>query len=84
VHQSPNTLGIHHERAPLEFLGDHPIAIGRELFRDAHDRCSHPIVDLLDRVVVEAAAIDPQQLTEKIDVVFGAEQLNELAFGLEG
>jgi hypothetical protein len=84
VHQSPNTLGIHHERAAFEFLGDHPIAIGRELFRDAHERRAHPIVDLLNRVVVEAAAIDPQQFTEKMDVVFTAELLNELAFGWEG
>jgi hypothetical protein len=84
VHQSPNTLGVHWERASLEFLGDHPIAIGRELFRDAHDRRAHTIVDLLDRVVVEAAAIDPQQFTEKMDVVLAAELFDELTFRFEG
>jgi hypothetical protein len=84
VHQSPNALGVHHERASLQFLGDHPIAIGGELFRDAHERRSHTIIDLLNRVVVEAAAIDPQQFTEKIDVVFAAELLDELTFGFEG
>jgi hypothetical protein len=84
VHQSPNALGVHRERASLQFLGDHPIAIGRELFRDAHDRRSHTIIDLLNRVVVEAAAIHHQQLTEKMDLVFGAELLDELAFGFEG
>jgi hypothetical protein len=83
VHQSPNTLGVHCESASLQFLGDHPIAIGGELFRDAHERCSHSIVDLLDRVVVEAAAIYPQQFTEKIDIVFTAELLDELTFGFE-
>jgi hypothetical protein len=84
VHQSPNTLSVHRERATLEFLGDHPIAIGRELFRDAHDLRSYTIVDLLDRVVVEAAAIDPQQFTEKMDVVFTSELLDELTLSFEG
>jgi hypothetical protein len=84
VHQSPNAFGIRRERASLEFLSDHPIAIGGELFRDAHDLRAHTIIDLLNRVVVEAAAMDPQQFTEKIDIVFAAELLNELTFGFEG
>jgi hypothetical protein len=33
---------------------------------------------------VEAAAIQHQQFTEKIDVVFGAELLDELTFGFQG
>jgi hypothetical protein len=60
VHQSPNTLGVHRERASLAFLGAHPIAIGRKLFRDAHDLRSYTVVNLLDRVVVEAAAQSQQ------------------------
>jgi len=83
VHPSPNTLGVHRERASLPFRGAHPIAPGGGLFRDADQRRSHTLVDLLNRVLVEAAAIPPQQFPEKRDVVFGAELLEELRLGFE-
>lgn len=68
---------------PFQLLLDHPVAVRGKLFRDAHDRRAHTILDLLDRVVVEAAATQLQELAQEINAEARLVFRNELAFGVE-
>jgi Transposase DDE domain group 1 len=82
--EAENALGVDRDPAPFQLLLDHPVAVRGELFRDAHDRRTHAVIDRLDRVVVEAAATQLQEITEEIDSEARLVFRNESALGVEG
>jgi hypothetical protein len=84
VHQPANALGVDGDQSPFQLLLDHPVAVRRKLFRDAHDRRAHAIIGLLDRVVVEAAATQLHEFAEEIDAKARLVFRNEQTLGVEG
>ena len=84
VHQPANPLGVDRRQTPFQFLLDHPVTVGGELFRDAHDRRADAVVDVFDRVVVEAAAAQLDEAAQEVDAEARLVLGDELAFGVEG